>query len=72
MPQTSFDMDARTQKALNSLKDFFGVKSNAAVIKRALALAQVAAENSDENKNLTIISSQEGKEKVEKIVILAD
>ena len=64
MAQTSFELDANTLRALEELKQFFGVKSNASVIRRALALAEVAAESADERKQLTIIDKQDNKEKV--------
>jgi hypothetical protein len=65
--QTSFAMDESTQKALDELKSFFGVRTNSAVIKRALAIAQVARENSDKNKHLTIRDTAGA----EKVVLLA-
>jgi hypothetical protein len=62
--QTSFEIDKNTERALQELKEFFGVKTNSAVIKRALALAQIAAESTDEKKQLTIVDKHEHKEKV--------
>ena len=64
MSQTSFNMDADTQQAIDELKKFFGVKTNSAVIKNALALAQVASESADDKKNLTILDKKENREKV--------
>lgn len=46
MTQTTMIIDAETAKVLNELKDSFGVKTNSAVIRRALALARVATKDS--------------------------
>jgi hypothetical protein len=54
MAMTSFVFDERTIDAIAKLKDAFGVSTNAAVIRRALALAQVAAEQADEKHNVLI------------------
>jgi hypothetical protein len=64
MAQTTFEMDENAQKAFEELKAFFGVKTNAAVIKRLLALGQVAADAADERKRLSFIDAKDGKEKV--------
>lgn len=56
MAQTTFAVDANTMKALESLKESFGVKTNAQVIRKALALAMVATQNKDGNNTLTIVS----------------
>jgi hypothetical protein len=54
MTQTSFNIDKETGDALAELKKVFGVSSNAAVLKRALALARLNARNADKNENVTI------------------
>jgi hypothetical protein len=56
---TSFDFDDRTMKAIEALKDTFNVKTNAAVIRRALALAQVVAENADDKHSVLLIGKDE-------------
>lgn len=71
MALTSFEMNEETLKAIEELKPFFGVKTNAAVLKRALALALVAAENADERRRLTILDRSKPGEPKEKIVIMA-
>ncbi|HXE52668.1 MAG TPA: hypothetical protein VN541_06610 [Tepidisphaeraceae bacterium] len=55
MAQTTFDVDAATLAAIAELKEKFGVKTNAQVIRKALALARVAAQNADSENALTII-----------------
>jgi hypothetical protein len=64
MAQTTFEVDKATLAAIAELKDAFGVKTNAQVIRKALALARVAAQNSDDQKTLTIVSPNDGEKKV--------
>lgn len=64
MAQTTFDVDKATLEAIAELKDTFGVKTNAQVIRKALALARLAAKNADEDNTLTIVSKSEGEKKV--------
>lgn len=64
MAQTTFEVDAATLAAIAELKEAFGVKTNAQVIRKALALARVAAANADAENSLTIISPQGGEKKV--------
>jgi hypothetical protein len=54
MAALTFEVDNATLAAIDSLKEMFGVKSNAEVIRKALALAKVAAENAEGNE-LTIV-----------------
>ena len=68
MAQTSIEMNENTVRALEELKAFFGVKSNAAAIRRAIALAQVAKENADQKRQLTIIDA----DRKEKIIVMGD
>jgi hypothetical protein len=63
MAQTTFEVDAATLKAISELKEKFGVKTNAQVIRKALALARVAAQNTDEDNAITIVSA-DGQKKV--------
>lgn len=54
--QTSFQVDPGTAEAIEELKSVFGVTSNTAVIRRAIALARVASRNSDaEDKTVTLL-----------------
>ncbi|MGH7152898.1 MAG: hypothetical protein ACREF3_03130 [Acetobacteraceae bacterium] len=68
MPVTSFDVDERTANMLTELQKTFGVKTNAAVIRKALALAKVASEHAGEDNTITI-ASEDGKPPVK--VLLA-
>ncbi len=47
MVQTSFQLDDGTAKAIEELKDVFGVGTSTAVIRKAIALARVAARSRD-------------------------
>nr|WP_294505809.1 hypothetical protein [uncultured Rhodopila sp.] len=64
MAQTTFEVDKATLEAIAELKSAFGVKTNAQVIRKALALARVAAQNADEQNTLTIVSPGDGERKV--------
>ena len=56
--QTSFQLDSGTAEAIEQLKGVFGVSSNTAVIRKAIALSRVAARNSDaESKTVTLLDS---------------
>lgn len=54
MAQTSFNVDKETEDALDELKKVFGVSTNAAVLKRAIALARLSARNADAEDNVTL------------------
>jgi ribosomal protein L7/L12 len=64
MAQTSFDVDSATLGAIAELKETFGVKTNAQVLRKALALARVAARNADDQNTLTIVSPRDGEKKI--------
>lgn len=64
MRQTSFVVDEKTAQMLEELKTTFGVATNAAVIRRALALAKVAAENADSDHTITIVDKDKHEQKV--------
>lgn len=56
--QTSFQLDPGTAEAIEQLKGVFGVSSNTAVIRRAIALSRVAARNSDAgDRTVTLLGS---------------
>jgi hypothetical protein len=61
MPVTSFDIDERTAALIAQLRETFGVKTNAAVIRKALALANVASQHADSDRTITITSGVAGK-----------
>ena len=58
----SFDVDQRTAVLLAQLQKTFGVASNAAVIRKALALANIASEQAGPDHTVTITG--DGKEGV--------
>ena len=60
MAVTSFDVDERTAALLTELQKTFGVKTNAAVIRKALALAKVASQHAGTDSTITI-ASEDGK-----------
>lgn len=60
MAVTSFEVDERTAELIAKLRDTFGVKTNAAVIRKALALANVASEHAGADHTITI-AAEEGK-----------
>ena len=63
MAQTSFNIDKEMNDALEELKKVFGVTSNAAVLKRAVALARISAKTADEDNNITLIRT-DGRETI--------
>ena len=68
MAQTSFEIDDKTSAALEALKEVYGVTSNAAVLKRALAIALVASKQADEDHNIHFIKS--GSDGVDREIVL--
>jgi hypothetical protein len=65
MARSIFAVDHATLEAISDLKRVFGAKTNADVVRKALALAQVAAENADPSNNtLTILTPERQFKKV--------
>jgi hypothetical protein len=60
MATTSFEVDEHTAEALAELQKVFGVKTNAAVIRKALALANVAAQHANSDRTITLAPSDKG------------
>lgn len=60
MPTMSLEYDKETEALLEDLKGFFGVKTKAAVVRRALALARVARSFSGEDHSLTMVEPGTG------------
>ena len=54
MKTTTIQFDERSQKEIDRLKVVFGATSNAAVVRKALALASMVAEEADENQTVTV------------------
>ena len=58
MAQTSFQLDPGTAGAIEDLKGVFGVTTNTAVIRKAIALARVASRNaSPDDHTITLIDA---------------
>ncbi len=57
MAVTSFEVDDRTLALIARLRETFGVKTNAAVIRKALALANIASQHADADHTITIASA---------------
>jgi hypothetical protein len=55
--QKSYQTDERTEKLLDELREGFGVTTDSAVIRRALALASVVVRNADEDHTITLIGA---------------
>lgn len=63
MTQTTFDVDPTTVAAISELKEIFELRTNAQVIRKALALARVVTKHCNmDDKTLTIVSALDGKE----------
>jgi hypothetical protein len=60
MVQTSFQLDPGTAAAIEDLKGVFGVTSNTAVIRRAIALARVASRNISPDDNTVTLIDKSG------------
>ncbi len=56
MPQTSFQLDAGTAQAIEELKGILGVTTSTAVIRKAVALARIAARNASTEDTVTLLS----------------
>jgi len=60
MAVTSFDIDENTIALIERLRGTFGVTTNEAVIRKALALANVASRHVDQDGAITIAPKQDG------------
>ena len=58
--QTSFQLDTGTAEAIEELKTVFGASSNTVVIRKAIALARIAARNSDAGDNTVTLLDKDG------------
>ena len=54
MKTTTIQFDERSQGEIDKLKTIFGATSNAAVVRKAIALASLVAEQADENQMVSI------------------
>jgi hypothetical protein len=64
--QKSYQADDQTDELLGELREGFGVATDSAVIRRALALARVIVRNADDDHTITVI----GRDKQPKQIIL--
>ena len=62
--QISFVVNDQVLKTLEELKQTFGVTTNAAVVRKALALARVAAQNAGQDHTVTIVDRNNKSHKV--------
>jgi hypothetical protein len=58
---TTMQFDEHTQEEIDKLKKVFGASTNVAVIRKALALAALAAEEADANLRITITGRSDRK-----------
>lgn len=65
-PQLNFAVSGETVEIIEHLKHAFGVDTNAAVLKRALAIARLAANNQRDDHTITLI----GKDDVRRDIVL--
>lgn len=57
--QITFMVDEKTLGIIESLKVSFGVGTNAAALRRALAIARLAAENQRDDHTITLIGKDD-------------
>lgn len=61
MATTTFEVDDHTAALIAQLRSTFGVSTNAAVIRKALALANVASQHANSDNTITIAPSDDGR-----------
>lgn len=65
-PQINFTVNGETLALLEELKGAFGVETNTAVLKRALAIARLAAKNQRDDHTISLV----GKDEVRRDIVL--
>ncbi|MEZ5890376.1 MAG: hypothetical protein R3D52_09045 [Xanthobacteraceae bacterium] len=65
-PQINFTVNNETLALIEELKGAFGVESNTAVLRRALAIARLAAANRREDGTISLL----GKDDVKRDIVL--
>lgn len=65
-PQINFTVNDETLALLEELKETFGVETNSAVLRRALAIARLAARNQRDDHTVSIV----GKDDVKRDIVL--
>lgn len=58
-PQINFTVNGETLALIEELKEAFGVDTNTAVLRRALAIARLAAKNQREDHTVSIVGKDE-------------
>lgn len=65
-PQINFTVNEETLALLEELKEAFGVETNTAVLRRALAIARLAAKNKRDDNTISIL----GKDDIKRDIVL--
>jgi hypothetical protein len=65
-PQINFTVNEETLQLLDELKETFGVDTNTAVLRRALAIARLAAKNQRDDHTVSIV----GKDDIRRDIVL--
>ncbi len=55
MPQTTFNFDRRTEQVIEALKVHFGATTKAEILRKALALLDLAREAEEEGRGVAIL-----------------
>ena len=53
--QKSYQADEKTEELLGELREGFGLRTDSAVIRRALTLAKVMIKNADDDHTITVL-----------------
>ena len=56
MAATTFKFDSRTNNVLEELREHYGASSKAEVLRKAIALLDIAAEAEDNNQQVVVVS----------------
>ena len=67
MAATTFKFDAKTNKLLEQLREHYGASSKAEVLRKAIALLDIAAEAEEHNQQI-VVESKDGTEKRQVLV----
>lgn len=62
MAATTFKFDAKTNKILEELREHYGASSKAEVLRKAIALLDIAAEAEDHDQQI-VVESKDGANK---------
>jgi len=59
MAGTAFEVDGHTADVIASLREAFGVKTNAEVVTSALSLARIIAQNANDDHTVLVIGKDD-------------